>query len=49
LLLLALSQGENDQMLGQGVGKRQYTLFQGHLGPVYATSFSHVGNFILSS
>jgi len=54
LLLLALSQGENDtspndQMFGQGFGKRQYTLFQGHSGPVYAASFSPVGDFILSS
>ncbi|KAL9313235.1 hypothetical protein ACSQ67_018687 [Phaseolus vulgaris] len=50
----SLSQGENDtspndQMFGQGVGKRQYTLFQGHSGPVYAASFSPVGDFILSS
>lgn len=39
----------NDQMFGLGVGKRQYTLFQGHSGPVYAASFSPVGDFILSS
>ncbi|BAT78098.1 hypothetical protein LR48_Vigan04g224800 [Vigna angularis] len=39
----------NDQMFGQGLGKRQYTLFQGHSGPVYAASFSPVGDFILSS
>ncbi|TKY74792.1 Transcription initiation factor TFIID subunit 5 [Spatholobus suberectus] len=50
----SLSQGENDtaqneQMFGQGGGKRQYTLFQGHSGPVYATCFSPVGDFILSS
>ncbi|XP_061365258.1 transcription initiation factor TFIID subunit 5-like isoform X3 [Gastrolobium bilobum] len=49
-----LSQGENDtsqneQMLGQCGGKRQYTLFQGHSGPVYAASFSPVGDFIVSS
>ncbi|XP_057433615.1 transcription initiation factor TFIID subunit 5 [Lotus japonicus] len=48
------SQGENDtsqneQVLGQSGGKRQYTLFQGHSGPVYAASFSPVGDFILSS
>ncbi|KAK7410218.1 hypothetical protein VNO78_00827 [Psophocarpus tetragonolobus] len=50
----SLLQGENDtsqneQLLGQGGGKRQYTLFQGHSGPVYAASFSPVGDFILSS
>ncbi|QCE16302.1 transcription initiation factor TFIID subunit 5 [Vigna unguiculata] len=50
----SLLQGENetppnDQMFGLGVGKRQYTLFQGHSGPVYAASFSPVGDFILSS
>ncbi|KAL5144835.1 Transcription initiation factor TFIID subunit 5 [Glycine soja] len=41
--------GENEQIFGQGGGKRQYTLFQGHSGPVYAASFSPVGDFILSS
>ncbi|MCH82609.1 transcription initiation factor TFIID subunit 5-like, partial [Trifolium medium] len=50
----SLSQDENDtsqneQMLGKSGGKRQYTLFQGHSGPVYATSFCPVGDFILSS
>ncbi|XP_027355816.1 transcription initiation factor TFIID subunit 5 isoform X2 [Abrus precatorius] len=50
----SLSQGENDtsqneQMFGQSGSKRQYTLFQGHSGPVYAASFSPVGDFILSS
>ncbi|XP_028788890.1 transcription initiation factor TFIID subunit 5 isoform X1 [Neltuma alba] len=50
----SLSQGENDtsqneQVLGQSGGRRQYTLFQGHSGPVYAASFSPVGDFILSS
>ncbi|KAI9100907.1 hypothetical protein K1719_024031 [Acacia pycnantha] len=50
----SLSQGENDtsqngQILGQSGGRRQYTLFQGHSGPVYAASFSPVGDFILSS
>ncbi|CAL0327175.1 unnamed protein product [Lupinus luteus] len=50
----SMSQDENDtsqnqQILGQGGGKRQYTLFQGHSGPVYAASFSPVGDFILSS
>lgn len=50
----AMSQDENDtsqngQMLGQSGRKRQYTLFQGHSGPVYAASFSPVEDFILSS
>ncbi|XP_015945466.1 transcription initiation factor TFIID subunit 5 [Arachis duranensis] len=50
----SLSQDENDtsqnpQMGQSGGGKRQYTLFQGHSGPVYAASFSPVGEFILSS
>ncbi|KAH1252748.1 Transcription initiation factor TFIID subunit 5 [Glycine max] len=40
---------QNEQIFGQGGGKRQYTLFQGHSGPVYAASFSPVGDFILSS
>ncbi|KAF7817300.1 transcription initiation factor TFIID subunit 5 [Senna tora] len=50
----SLLQGENEtsqneQILGQSGGRRQYTLFQGHSGPVYAASFSPVGDFILSS
>ncbi|KAK7351352.1 hypothetical protein VNO77_10733 [Canavalia gladiata] len=50
----SLSQAENDtsqneQTFGQSGRKRQYTLFQGHSGPVYAASFSPVGDFILSS
>lgn len=50
----ALSQGDNDtaqneQTLGKSDGKRQYTLFQGHSGPVYAASFCPVGDFLLSS
>lgn len=54
LLSSALSQGENDasqneQMLGKSGEKRQYTLFQGHSGPVYAASFSPLGDFLLSS
>ncbi|XP_058785939.1 transcription initiation factor TFIID subunit 5 [Vicia villosa] len=50
----SLSQGDNDtaqneQVLGKSGGKRQYTLFQGHSGPVYAASFCPVGDFLLSS
>ncbi|XP_027329791.1 transcription initiation factor TFIID subunit 5-like [Abrus precatorius] len=40
---------QNEQILGPNSGKRQYTLFQGHSGPVYATTFSPTGDFILSS
>ncbi|KAL5074444.1 hypothetical protein RYX36_013428 [Vicia faba] len=50
----SLSQGDNDtaqneQIIGKSGGKRQYTLFQGHSGPVYAASFCPVGDFLLSS
>ncbi|KAK7321546.1 hypothetical protein VNO77_32303 [Canavalia gladiata] len=40
---------QNEQILGPNSGKRQYTLFQGHSGAVYAASFSPTGGFILSS
>ncbi|XP_061368088.1 transcription initiation factor TFIID subunit 5-like isoform X2 [Gastrolobium bilobum] len=40
---------QNEQILGRNGRKRQYTLFQGHSGPVYATTFSPFGDFILSS
>jgi transcription initiation factor TFIID subunit 5 len=30
-------------------GKRPYTLFQGHSGPVYSAAFSPFGDFLLSS
>ncbi|KAK9279969.1 hypothetical protein L1049_013653 [Liquidambar formosana] len=47
-------QGENDSTpsehtLGSNAGKRSYTLFQGHSGPVYSATFSPLGDFILSS
>ncbi|XP_021644951.1 transcription initiation factor TFIID subunit 5 isoform X2 [Hevea brasiliensis] len=47
-------QGENDtapseHVLGPNGVKRSYTLFQGHLGPVYSATFSPLGDFILSS
>lgn len=38
-----------EQMLGPNAGKRCYTLFQGHSGPVYSANFSPLGDFILSS
>lgn len=50
----AIMQGDNDlapteQILGTSGGKRSYTLFQGHSGPVYSATFSPLGDFILSS
>lgn len=39
----------NEHMSGTNGGKRPYTLFQGHSGPVYSASFSPLGDFILSS
>ncbi|KAK4754451.1 hypothetical protein SAY87_002555 [Trapa incisa] len=47
-------QGENDTSnseLGMGTNnrKRSYTLLQGHSGPVHSTTFSPLGDFILSS
>ncbi|CAL5435016.1 unnamed protein product [Camellia sinensis] len=46
--------GENDfatseHVLGADGGKRSYTLFRGHSGPVYSASFSPFGDFLLSS
>lgn len=50
----SIMQGDNDsapteQILGTSGGKRSYTLFQGHSGPVYSATFSPLGDFILSS
>lgn len=50
----AALQGENgttssEQVLGSNGGKRPYTLFQGHSGPVYSATFNPLGDFILSS
>ncbi|GLT85250.1 hypothetical protein SLE2022_034440 [Rubroshorea leprosula] len=47
-------QNENDSstsehVMGPNGGKRSYTLFQGHSGPVYSATFSPLGDFILSS
>ncbi|XP_068650297.1 transcription initiation factor TFIID subunit 5-like isoform X1 [Aristolochia californica] len=39
----------NGNLLGSENGKRSYTLFQGHAGPVYSATFSPLGDFILSS
>jgi len=54
VLVSAVLQGENDttsseHVLGSNSGKRSYTLFQGHLGPVYSATFSPLGDFLLSS
>ncbi|KAL5198211.1 hypothetical protein ABZP36_001723 [Zizania latifolia] len=48
------SQGENGTSQGEHVltsdeGRRSYTLFQGHSGPVYSAAFSPSGDFLLSS
>ncbi|KAF5190513.1 Transcription initiation factor tfiid subunit, partial [Thalictrum thalictroides] len=49
----ATVQGENgtptEQLSGSENGRRSYTLLQGHAGPVYSTTFSPLGDFILSS
>ncbi|XVE97345.1 hypothetical protein REPUB_Repub03eG0011600 [Reevesia pubescens] len=50
----SILQGENDStssehVVGPNGGKRSYTLFQGHSGPVYSATFSPLGDFILSS
>uniref|UniRef100_A0A0E0LE18 TFIID subunit TAF5 NTD2 domain-containing protein n=1 Tax=Oryza punctata TaxID=4537 RepID=A0A0E0LE18_ORYPU len=42
-----LSQGERAS--ASDYGKRSYTLFQGHSGPVYSAAFSPFGDFLLSS
>ncbi|KAL8153319.1 hypothetical protein V2J09_011079 [Rumex salicifolius] len=47
-------QGEYDTstsepILAATAGKKPYTLYQGHSGPVYSASFSPLGDFILSS
>ncbi|KAL3533367.1 hypothetical protein ACH5RR_006888 [Cinchona calisaya] len=39
----------NDSVLGPNSGRRLYTLFQGHSGPVYSATFSPFGDFILSA
>lgn len=54
LLVVATLKGEkdaagNEQSFCVNGGKRPYTLFQGHSGPVYSASFSPLGDFILSS
>ncbi|KAM3297656.1 hypothetical protein ACQJBY_039537 [Aegilops geniculata] len=48
------SQGENgssqdERLSSTSEGKRPYTLFQGHSGPVYSAAFSPFGDFLLSS
>ncbi|KAL6213005.1 hypothetical protein ACLB2K_018220 [Fragaria x ananassa] len=53
-MLVSDLQGENgtassEQVAGSNGGKRPYTLFQGHSGPVYSATFNPLGDFILSS
>ncbi|XP_022889777.1 transcription initiation factor TFIID subunit 5-like isoform X1 [Olea europaea var. sylvestris] len=50
----APSQGENElapneNILNANAKGRSYTLFRGHSGPVYSTTFSPYGDFLLSS
>ncbi|XP_062022644.1 transcription initiation factor TFIID subunit 5 [Rosa rugosa] len=50
----SILQGENgttssELVAGSNGGKRPYTLFQGHSGPVYSATFNPLGDFILSS
>lgn len=54
VLASAVLQGENDRSPSEDIletngGKRPYTLFQGHSGPVHSATFSPLGDFILSS
>ncbi|XP_020395278.1 transcription initiation factor TFIID subunit 5 [Zea mays] len=51
---ISSSQNENGCSHGEHIstldeGKRTYTLFQGHSGPVYSAAFSPFGDFLLSS
>nr|XP_043629689.1 transcription initiation factor TFIID subunit 5 [Erigeron canadensis]XP_043629690.1 transcription initiation factor TFIID subunit 5 [Erigeron canadensis] len=39
----------SENNVGSNGGKRPYTLYQGHSGPVYSASFSPMGDFLLSS
>ncbi|TYK20000.1 transcription initiation factor TFIID subunit 5 [Cucumis melo var. makuwa] len=39
----------SDPVTGHTSGKRPYTLFQGHSGPVHSATFSPIGDFVLSS
>ncbi|GMI92451.1 TBP-associated factor 5 [Hibiscus trionum] len=50
----SILQAENDStssehVVGPNGGKKSYTLFQGHSGPVHSATFSPLGDFILSS
>ncbi|CAA0806841.1 Transcription initiation factor TFIID subunit 5 [Striga hermonthica] len=39
----------NEHMPGSNAGRRPYTLFRGHSGPVHSATFSPFGDYILSS
>lgn len=48
----AVLQGDSETTpneFGTSGGKKSYTLFQGHSGPVFSATFSPLGDFILSS
>ncbi|XP_030523603.1 transcription initiation factor TFIID subunit 5 isoform X1 [Rhodamnia argentea] len=49
----SMLQGENDttneQVVGPNGGRRSYTLFQGHSGPIHSATFSPLDDFILTS
>ena len=49
MILSENDSGLNENTLGSNSGKRAYTLYQGHSGPVYSASFSPWGDFLLSS
>lgn len=44
-----LDSAANENTHGSNGGKRSYTLYRGHSGPVYSASFSPWGDFLLSS
>ncbi|PWA56488.1 TBP-associated factor 5 [Artemisia annua] len=44
-----LDSAANENTHGSNGGKRSYTLYRGHSGPVYSASFSPLGDFLLSS
>ncbi|XP_022729245.1 transcription initiation factor TFIID subunit 5-like [Durio zibethinus] len=44
-----IDSASSEHVVGPNGGKRSYTLFKGHSGPVYSATFSPLGDFILSS
>jgi len=41
--------GQSEHLFGTDEGKGSYTLFRGHAGPIYSSTFSPLGDFLLSS